>query len=88
MIPVIEQAKLNGVISVGKDLTATQKAYISQLTGDVDAWREVEQNGCYLTVTVESYIDESGVQAYRFKYLLVYAKGDSIRMVTGDNVLI
>ena len=88
MIPVIEQAKLNGVISVGKDLTSTQKAYIGQLTGDADAWREVEQNGCYLTVTVESYIDESKVQAYRFKYLLVYAKGDSIRMVTGDNVLI
>lgn len=88
MIPVIEQAKTNGVISIGKSLSPVQKAYVTKLTGESEAWREVEQNGCYLTVSVLSYTDESNVTAYKFNYLLVYAKGDSIRMVTGNDVLI
>lgn len=84
---VIEKALNNGVISVGKTLDAEQKAYIGQLTGDADAWQQVQSNGYYLYATVEKYT-EAGVEKYKVNYLLVYAKGDSINFVDGRDVLI
>lgn len=84
---VIEKALNNGVISVGKTLDAAQKAYIAQLTGDADAWQQIQSNGYYLYATVEKYT-ESGIEKFKVSYLLVYAKGDSINFVDGRDILI
>lgn len=89
LVGVTEEAKMNGVFSIGKQLDNIQKAYITSLTGNEDAWREVEQNGFYLDVNVSSYTNaQNGLTEYKFDYTLVYAKGDSIRKVTGSDVLI
>lgn len=90
IVNIIEsEAKSNGVISVGKDLTNVQKQTITLLSGDVDAWRDVATNGYWLDVVVEDYInDKSGLTEYKIKYLLIYSKGDAIRKVEGTDILI
>lgn len=89
LVNVTDEAKMNGVFSIGKTLDNTQKAYITSLTGNNDAWREVEQNGFYLDVNVDSYVNSlNGLTEYKFDYTLIYGKGDSIRKVTGRDVLI
>lgn len=89
MIPVIEDAKNNGVIQAGKELSSVQKAYITSLTNNVDAWRSVEQNGWYLDVEVESYTNSnSGLTEYKINYQLIYGKGDAIKQVVGTDILI
>lgn len=84
---VINEALNNGCISVGKELTNTQKAYITQLTGDNEAWKSVQLNGYVLTVVLAQSVN-NGTTRYIAKYTLVYSKGDSIRKVEGRHVLI
>lgn len=84
---VIEEALNNGVISIGKPLTNTQKAYITQLTGDSEAWQTVNLNG-YVLSTEIVLKTVNGREKYIAEYTLVYAKGDSIRKVEGTHVLI
>ena len=84
---VIEEALNNGTISVGKPLTNTQKAYITQLTGDNTAWQTVQLNGYVLEVVITQVVT-NGTTRYIAKYSLVYAKGDSIRKVEGRHTLI
>lgn len=84
---VIGEALNNGVISVGKELTNTQKAYITQLTGNNEAWKSVQLNGYVLTVELAQEVN-NGTTRYIAKYTLVYSKGDSIRKVEGRHVLI
>lgn len=83
----IDQALLNGVISVGKTLDATQKAYITQITANADAWRQVESKGYWVDAQIVSNV-VNGVTVYSAEYLLVYGKNDQIRKVTGSDVLI
>jgi hypothetical protein len=84
---IIEKALFNGVISVGKTLDSTQKAYIAQLTGDSTAWQDIQSVGYWLTAKVVKYT-EQGVEKYKVTYLLVYAKGDSINFVDGTDIMI
>lgn len=84
---IIEKALFNGVISVGKTLDSTQKAYVAQITGEADAWQDIQSVGYWLTAKVEKYT-EHGVEKYKVNYLLVYAKGDSINFVDGRDILI
>lgn len=84
---VIEKAQNNGVISAGKTLDSTQKAYVGQITGDKNAWQSLQSIGYWLTASVEKYI-ENGTEKYKVSYLLVYAKGDSINFVDGKDILI
>lgn len=84
---VIEKAQNNGVISAGKTLDATQKAYVGQITGDKNAWQSIQSIGYWLNVTVEKYT-EQGTEKYKVSYLLVYAKGDSINFADGKDILI
>lgn len=89
MSAVIEEAKMNGTIQAGKNLTNVQKAYITSLTNNEDAWREVQSNGCWLDVVVQEYQNaQSGLTEYKIDYMLIYGKGDSIRKVTGSDILI
>ena len=84
---VIGEALSNGTISTGKILTNTQKAYITQITGDDTAWKEVSLNGYVLTVTLRQEL-VNGATKYIADYTLPYAKGDSIRKIEGRHILI
>lgn len=83
----IGSALTNGVISVGKVLTNLQRAYVTQITGNYTAWRQVEDKGYWIDASVESEV-VNGVTEYYINYLLVYGKDDQIRKITGRDVLI
>ena len=78
----------NGVFSIGKKLTTTQKSYINQITGDENAWQKVKSDGFWFTIDFDSEVATSGVTEYSAEYTLVYAKSDKIRSVNGKHVLI
>lgn len=84
---VIDEALNNGVIMPGKELTNTQKAYITQLTGDNKAWQTVQLNGYVLSVVLSQKVI-NGATKYIADYTLIYSKGDSIRKVEGRHILI
>lgn len=80
---VINQALFNGSISVGKTLNQAQKLSISQITGDPDAWYQVQSIGYWIgCVIVQNGSD------YEARYTLVYSKDDVIRKVVGSQILI
>ena len=87
MQDIIEKAQNNGVISIGKTLDATQKAYVSQITGDKSAWQAIQSVGYWLDAKIVKYT-EQGTEKYKVSYLLVYSKGDSINFVDGKDILI
>lgn len=84
---VASEALNNDTISTGKTLTNTQKAYITQITGDNSAWQTVQLNGYVLTVELTQE-NVNGATKYISEYTLVYSKGDSIRKITGRHILI
>ena len=84
----IAQAKLNGSIATGKQLTTTQKGFIAQLTNDENAWRDVSSKGWWRQVSINQDTDQSGVTTYYLDYTVVYAKRDSVDRVQGRHVLI
>lgn len=84
----VDQAKFNGVISVGKELNTTQQLYITQLTGDKMAWRQVATLGYWFKVQFLSRVTKDGRTEWYAKYILVYGKDDAIRAVEGQDVLI
>lgn len=84
----ITQGKANGVIATGKELTTTQKAYITQVSGDDTAWQDVASKGWWRKVTIEQETDTSGVTRYYMAYTVIYAKRDSVDKVEGRHILI
>ena len=82
-----DKAVTNGTISKGKTLTTAQKAYITQLTGNEQAWYQVQNNGYYYTVNITTEI-QGDKTIYKAVYTLVYSKNDTIRKVEGSNILI
>ena len=81
------EAKNNGTISAEKDLTNEQKAYITQYTGDENAWQTVYLNGYIVSVELKQEVAD-GRTKYIAEYSLLYSKGDSIRKVEGVHTLI
>lgn len=77
----VAQGLENGSISVGKELTATQINYITQLTGDDKAYLDVQSRGYWYKVTVNATNN-------LMEYLLIYAKRDSVDKVEGRHSLI
>lgn len=77
----------NGVTLPGKTLTATDKAYITQLTGDENAWMRVQSAGYYISANLEKETINS-VEQYKVSFLYIYGKGDSINYVDGRDILI
>jgi hypothetical protein len=89
MQSTIDLAKTNGTIAPGKVLNAVQQQYITQITGDANAWRQVQTLGYWLTITFSSYVnDNSGLIEWQANYMFVYLKSDAIRLVTGNDVMI
>ena len=84
---IIDEALVNGVIQAGKTLSNVQKAYITSLTNDNEAWRDVENLGYWVDVQINQYV-ENEIVKYKVNYLLIYSKGDSIRKVEGTDILI
>lgn len=84
----VNQALFNGVISVGKTLTAAQRAQISELSGDPDAWHQVQNAGFWLDAAVVPYDTTDGRTEYKIVYLLIYAKDDAVRKVEGTHALV
>lgn len=84
----IDVAKFNGTISEGKELSTVQRLYISQVTGDKMAWHQVATVGYWFNVTLTARTGKNGRAEWVAKYILVYAKGDSVRSVEGQDILI
>jgi hypothetical protein len=87
--PIIDQAKVNGVISIGKVLTPVQQVFITQVTGDQNAWRQVQTLGYWVNITFSSYVNvNTELTEWQANYQLVYAKDDAIRFVNGSDIMI
>ncbi|USN16329.1 hypothetical protein PLUTO_00130 [Luteibacter phage vB_LflM-Pluto] len=87
--PVFDLAKTNGTFSAGKTLDATQQEYITTITGDPTAWRQVATIGWWFTIKIESYVnDNTNLTEWKANYTLVYSKDDAIRAVDGSDILI
>ena len=80
---VLNQALTNGVISVGKTLSSTQKAYIGAATGDQDAWYQVQNSGYWANIEIVLVGSD-----YVAQYTLIYSKDDVVRKVEGTQTLI
>lgn len=84
----IDRALFNGTISVGKDLTITQKLFITEITGDELAWHQVRGIGYWVTCEMQSYVTVDARTEFKAVYTLVYSKDDDIRKVEGTHILI
>lgn len=87
ILDVIGQALFNGVISVGGIINVTQQLYIAQVTGDADAWYQVQNIGYWLDVEMVS-VQNNSVTEWHAKYTLVYKKDDVISKIDGTHQLI
>lgn len=84
---VVNLAVNNGTISVGKLLTDTQKEFITQQTGDSNAWYQVQNIGYWLDCVIIPVEINSGIE-YHAEYTLIYSKDDDIRKINGTHELI
>ena len=87
LMNTVNLALTNGVVLAGKELDATQKAYITTITGDEDGWIAVQNSGYRLSAEIEKY-EEYGITKYKISFLFVYSKGDTINFVDGRDILI
>jgi hypothetical protein len=86
---VINRALFNGTISVGNNLTNVQISTITSLSGDANAWRQVQNTGYWVGATVQPYTaPPNPATLYKIVYNLIYKKDDIIRMITGTDALI
>jgi hypothetical protein len=83
----VSKGLFNGVISVGKPLSLTQQLYVTQQTGDDNAWIQVQNAGYWYTVSISSSV-VNGATVYTLNYTLIYSKNDAVRSVVGTHVLI
>lgn len=89
MQPVIDQGKLNGTIAAGKDISPVQRQYITQVSNDPNAWRQVQTIGYWLDIDFSSYVNEnSHLTEWQADYTFIYSKSDAIRVVHGRDILI
>lgn len=85
----IDDALFNGVISVGKNLTPQQIAFITQQTGDPRAHYQVQTAGYWIDCVIEEYVNNNtGITEYKAVYKLIYSKDDAIRFIDGTHQLI
>ena len=84
---VVTDALSNGTISVGRTLSQQDQLFISQQSGDPNAYFQVQTSGYWLDAVVESETVNS-VEEFKVTYTLIYAKDDVIRKVEGSHILI
>lgn len=83
----INRALINGTISVGKTLTVSQQLFVTEVTGDPKAWRQVQSVGYWLDCVIAPEVN-NGITEYVARYTLIYSKDDTIRKVEGTHTLI
>jgi len=88
LLSIVDQALLNGVISVGKTLTNVQKQYIELVTGSDTAYRQIQGIGYWLDVQMVSYVNAGGGTEWKAVYVLMYSKGDVVSFVSGTHIMI
>lgn len=88
MQSIIDLARTNGVISYGKNISAVQQQYITQVTGSPVAWRQIQTIGYWLNITFSTITTTDGRTEWQANYTLLYSKDDAIRMVNGSDILI
>lgn len=81
-------AKFNGTIIAGKNITVAQQIAITQISGDPEAWRDVQINGYWADAIVVERTGETGVTEYVVNYVLAYAKNDVVRKISGSHSLV
>lgn len=82
------KARNNGTISIGKNLTVTQRQAITDASNDPNAYIDVQENGYWYGIQFEETQNASNATEYVLKYTLVYAKGDFVRKVEGSHNLV
>jgi len=82
----VSLALFNGTILPNKTLTDVQKVYITQVTGDNEAWRQVASLGYWKSVSIRESEEQAG--EYESVYTIIYAKGDAVRTVNGTHILV
>lgn len=86
---VVDQAVNNGTISVGKTLTNQQKLTITQISGDGNAWQQVQNIGYWINWVITPYVNpDNNLTEYEAVYTLIYSKNDVVNKVIGRHVLI
>ena len=81
-------AKFNGTIIAGKNITVAQQIAITQISGDPEAWRDVQASGYWADAIVVERTGETGVTEYVVNYVLAYSKNDVVRKISGSHNLI
>lgn len=84
----IDLAKFNGTISVGKVLTVNQKLAVTDLSGDPEAWHDVQTNGYWADVVIVPEVQVGGETEYVAKYTIAYSKNDVVRSIEGSHNLV
>jgi hypothetical protein len=88
-LKIIPAALNNDTISVGKPLDVDQQLFITELTGDDNAWQKVQNVGFWRDGVLAQVVDPvSGLTKWQFVYSLVYSKDDLIRKIVGTHTLI
>lgn len=82
------KARNNGTISIGKNLTVTQRQAITDASNDPNAYIDVQENGYWYGIQFEETQNASNATEYVLKYTLIYAKGDFVRKVEGSHNLV
>ena len=86
---VINTAKRNAVISSGKTLSVIQQQYVTRISGDPMAWRQIQNIGYWLNVVFSSYVNPNNhLTEWKASYTLMYSKDDQIRFVEGQDIMI
>jgi hypothetical protein len=84
---VISQGIDNGTISLDGVINLIQRADIEQITGDPDAWQQVQTLGYWLDCEITQQVVNDVIEYYG-KYTLVYKKDDVINKIEGTHRLI
>ena len=80
----IDLGLFNGIISVGKTLNQTQRAFVTTITGDETSYHQIENSGYW----IEAQILEPVPTEFEVNYTLLYSKNDVVRKVEGSHLLI
>ncbi len=84
---VVSAALNNGTISIGRTLSAQQRVFIAQQTGDPNAFQQVQTSGYWLDAVINSRV-VGGIEEFFVLYTLVYSKDNVVRSVDGTHTLI
>ena len=84
----INQALLNGAISVGRTLSDVQRIFITEQSGDERAFHQVQTSGYWVNASIMSSQTTDNRTEFRVDYTLIYAQDEVVRMVQGTHTLI